>query len=280
MTNLLYQWSMTVTVGRDTLKQQVVRERLETLLATMAPGEPLPSERDLARDIGVARMTLRRAIDGLVQQGRLLRRHGAGTFLAAPLVDQRLTATSFSADMRARGMRPGSRIVGSRQAPAGIVLSAVLRVPSSAPVLHVRRLRLADDMPMAIEDLSVPCDLVPGLVAEDLRDASFYDVLAQRFGHPIVAGTQTVEPCTVDVDDAGLLGVEPGLLSFCFERSSRIASGRVAEFVRSVYRGDRYRIVVDIFPRPVAAAAPDDTIRTQLPAGGLTDTSVEPTIAH
>jgi len=231
------------------LKQRVVRERLETLLAAMSPGEPLPSERDLARDFGIARMTLRRAVDAMVQGGRLLRRHGSGTFVAAPLVDQRLTATSFSADMRARGMRPGSRIVGSREAPAGIVLSAVLRIPSSAPVLHVKRLRLADDLPMAIENLSVPCDLVPGLTAEDLRDASFYDVLAHRFGHPIVSGTQTVEPCIVDVDDAQLLGVQPGLLSFCFERSSRTADGRVAEFVHSVYRGDRYRIVVDILPR-------------------------------
>jgi len=251
----MYQWSMTVTGGRDTLKQRVVRERLETLLTAMSPGEPLPSERDLARDFGVARMTLRRAVDAMVHEGRLLRRHGSGTFVAAPLVDQRLTATSFSAGMRARGMRPGSRIVGSREAPAGIVLSAVLRIPSSAPVLHVRRLRLADDLPMAIEDLSVPCDLVPGLTAEDLRDASFYDVLAQRFGHPIVSGTQTVEPCVVDVDDARLLGVEPGLLSFCFERSSRTADGRVAEFVHSVYRGDRYRIVVDILPTSAGGAA-------------------------
>jgi GntR family transcriptional regulator len=275
----MYQWSMTEAPGRDTLKQRVVRERLETLLATMQAGEPLPSERDLARDIGVARMTLRRVVDAMAAEGRLIRRHGSGTFAAQSLVDQRLTATSFSADMRARGLRPGSRTVAWRQAPAGIVLSAVLGVPASAPVLQVRRLRLADDLPMAIEDLNVPCDLVPGLSGEDLQDVSFYEVLARRFDRPVVSGTQTVEPHLVDSDEAQLLGVAPGLPSFCFERTSRTSDGRVAEFVRSIYRGDRYRIVVDIFPRadpPGDDVAGGQATNRQRPDEGLDAGQVDP----
>lgn len=244
----MYQWSMSVDGNRDTAKQRQVRERLDTLISTMSPGEPLPAERDLAADLGVARMTLRRTVDTMVAAGLLLRRRGSGTFVASPVVTQRLTATSFSADMRSRGMRPGGHTVDHRVSPAGIVLAAVLQVPPSSPVLHVRRLRLADDIPMALEDLHVPCDLVPGLRAEDLEDASFYDVLAQRYGERIATGTQSVEPCLVDPTDAGLLGVEADALAFCFERTSRTDTGRVAEFVRSIYRGDRYRIVVDIFP--------------------------------
>jgi GntR family transcriptional regulator len=245
---MLYQWSMSSPPGRETVKQRQVREQLESLIAAMVPGEPLPAERDLSRDLGVARMTLRRAIDALVSESRLVRRHGSGTFVAGAKVTQRLSATSFSTDMRARGLRPGSRTVFSRQSPAGVVLSAVLGIPPNSPVLHVRRLRLADDIPMALEDLHVPCDLAPGLQGEDLENASFYDVLSRRFGHAIMSGTQTVEPCLTEPDIAELLEVEPGAPAFCFERTSRTDGDRVVEFVRSVYRGDRYRIVVDIFP--------------------------------
>ena len=195
-------------------------------------------------------MTLRRAVDGLVDGGRLLRRQGAGTFVAATTraVAQRLSASSFSADMRARGLRPGSRTLATRESPAGVVLSAVLGVPPSSPVLFVRRLRTADDDAMALEDLHVPCDVAPGLTGADLDGASFYQLLADRYGTPVVGGTQTAEPTLVTVDDAVELGVSAGAPAFCFERTSRRRDGRIVEYVRSIYRGDRYRIVVDIFP--------------------------------
>jgi len=247
---MLYQWSMTsVDAGRDTAKQRRVRASLVELIATLSPGEPLPVERDLARDLGVARMTLRRAVDQLVAEERLIRRQGSGTFVASPKVTQRLTATSFSADMRARGLRPGGHTVFARVSPAGMMRAGLLGVPPHANVLHVRRVRTADEEPMALEDLHVPREVAPGLTGQDLEDTSFYALLAARYGTPIVAGTQTVEPCLTSVEEAELLGAEVGAPAFLFERTSRVADGRTAEFVRSVYRGDRYRIVVDIFPR-------------------------------
>ena len=246
---VLYQWSMSaIEQGPAPGKQRQVRERLETLIAGLAPGEPLPAERDLARELGVARMTLRRVVDGIVEEQRLIRRRGAGTFVAGAKVTQRLAATSFSADMRARGMRPDSRTIESRRFPAGMMLAGLLDVPPQTEVLFVRRLRLADDEPMAVEDLHVPSTVAPGLTGADLEGRSFYDLLADKYGDPVVSGTQTVEPALVGQDVAELLGVEPGAPVFLFERTSRVRSGGVAEFVRSTYRGDRYRIVVDIFP--------------------------------
>jgi GntR family transcriptional regulator len=248
---VLYQWSMTsVDSVRETAKQRQVRTSLEELIATLSPGEPLPVERDLARDLGVARMTLRRAVDRLVAERRLIRRQGSGTFVAAPKVTQRLTATSFSADMRARGLRPGGHSVFARVAPAGGMRASLLGVSPHVNVLHVRRLRMADDQPMALEDLHVPSEIAPGLTGDDLENTSFYELLAQRYETPIVSGTQTVEPCLITAEEAELLGVGAGAPAFLFERTSRTADGRVAEFVRSIYRGDRYRIVVDIFPQP------------------------------
>jgi GntR family transcriptional regulator len=232
----------------ETDKQRRLRLRLVELITAMSPGEPLPAERDLARDLGVARMTLRRAVDALVAEARLVRRQGAGTFVAPAKVAHRLAANSFSADMRARGLRPGSRTLTAGRAPAGVMLAALLEVPPGTQVLHVRRLRLADGEPMAVEDLHVPADLVPGLTGADLEDRSYYELLAERFGHRIASGTQTAEAALTSTEDAGALGVEPGTPAFCFERTCRVDSGRVAEFVRSIYRGDRYRIMVDIFP--------------------------------
>jgi GntR family transcriptional regulator len=235
-------------LSTDTEKQRRLRARLVELIASMSPGEPLPAERDLARELGVARMTLRRAVDGLVADAVLVRRQGAGTFVAPAKAAHRLSANSFSADMRARGLRPGSRTLSASRAPAGVMLAALLEVPPGSPVLHVRRLRLADDEPMAVEDLHVPADLVPGLTGEALEGRSYYELLADRYGHRIASGTQTAEAALTSAEDAAVLGVEPGAPAFCFERTCRVEDGRVAEFVRSIYRGDRYRIMVDIYP--------------------------------
>ncbi len=242
---------MTTLQRPEGSKQVQVRAELDARLARLSPGDLLPAERALAQELGVARMTLRRALDRLVADGRLVRRPGSGTFVSGsgvPKVSQRLAASSFSADMRARGLRPDSHTVTSRVAPAGAMLSAILDVAPQTDVLHVRRLRLADDVPMALEDLHVPLTVAPGLTGADLEGASFYDLLATRFDNPVASGTQTVEPALAQADEAGLLGVITGDPVFLFERTSRVHDGRVAEFVRSIYRGDRYRIVVDIFP--------------------------------
>lgn len=229
-------------------KQEQVREELLRLIASLRPGEPLPAERDLAARLGVARMTLRRAIDTLVAERRLIRRTGAGTFVAPQRVDQRLSATSFSEDMRFRGLVPGAHTVWARHVAANMMLASVLHVPPNTPLLHVRRVRTADGEPMALEDLHVPAHLVPGLTGAELEDASFYDLLARRYGRHITAATQTVEAYQVTAEEAGYLEIAPGASAFLFERTSRDDEGAVAEFVRSLYRGDRYRIVVDIYP--------------------------------
>lgn len=257
---------MVTPATADNVKYLRVRDELAARLDTMPAGQPLPAERELAREFGVARMTLRKAIDELVAEARLLRRRGSGTFVAPAKVAQRLSASSFSADMRARGLRPGARTVASRVSPAGMLVASCLDIPPSALALHVTRLRLADDIPMAIEDLHVPCDLVPGLDGADLADRSFYELLAKRYNLVMSGGIQTIEPTNTSRVEAEALEVAEGSAAFLFERRSWVPGGRIVEFVRSVYRGDRYRIVADIFPpdptapapAPVSAAALDD----------------------
>jgi GntR family transcriptional regulator len=232
-----------------------VRAQLVRTVESMPAGAALAPERDLAASLGVARMTLRKALDSLVAEGLVVRRQGQGTFVAPTGVPQRLAARSFTEDMRSRGLRPGSLTLESGVRHAGVVIAACLDVAPNTQVLHVRRLRLADEEPMAIEDLYVPRDLVPGLDGADLEGASFYDLLDQRYGQRISGGTQTAEPILAAAGDAAVLGIPPGAPCFLFERTSRVSTGEVMEFVRSVYRGDRYRIVVDLLPPRDPSAA-------------------------
>ncbi len=234
------------------------REALAELIGALQPGDPLPAERDLAARVSVSRTTLRKAIAELVSTGRLVRRHGVGTFVAGPKLAQALSATSFTEDMRERGFEPDATTLSARTHAAGAVLGRRLEVSPEAEILRVHRLRLADREPMALEELHVPADLVPGLRGADLASDSFYALLDEHYGVRIATGVQALEPTVTTPQESELLGVPVHSPAFLFERTSRTAQGQIAEFVRSVYRGDRYRIVAEIAPRG-AVTTPNDT---------------------
>ncbi len=208
----------------------------------MAAGEQFPPERQLAEALGISRMTLRRAIDELVSKGVVRRRHGAGVFALGPKLDQPLAASSFTEDMVARGMRPGSRVVSFDVTKAGAHIGRRLHIDDDAEVIAILRLRLADDEPLALEELHIPAALVPGLKPADLENSSFYELLASRFSISLNHSVQTIEPTLLDAGEAKILGVPEQSTALLFERTSRGADGVPFEFVRSVYRGDRYKI--------------------------------------
>ncbi len=110
----------------------------------------------------------------------------------------------------------------------------------------IKRVRLADHETMAIETLHVRESLVPGLTAADLEQSSFYDILQERFGIEIVGGLQTIEPTVTNEDESEALGVPLHSPAFLFERTTRSASGEIVEYVRSMYRGDRYKLVTEL----------------------------------
>jgi GntR family transcriptional regulator len=240
-------------------KQGQTRRRVVELIGGLSVGEAIPSERRLSTELGVSRLTLRAALDDLVRQGYLIRRHGSGTFVGQPKIAQQLTLTSFSEDMRRRGMVPGSRTVELREIHAGARLGRALNVSPGARVVLIKRLRLADGESMAIETLHVPAAVVPGLTPAELEDSSFYDLLHDRYGVVIASGFQTIEPTVTNEEESSLLGVPLHSPAFLFERTSRTAEGETVEFVHSLYRGDRYRLVAELSQPPdrgaVSAAA-------------------------
>jgi GntR family transcriptional regulator len=220
------------------------------LIEQLGVGTAIPSERQLSAELGVSRLTLRAALDELAREGYLVRRRGSGTYVQHPKISQELTITSFSDDMRRRGMIPGSRTLSMTTILAGARLGRSLNVSPSEQIVVVKRLRLADGESMAIETLHIPEALVPGLTPKALT-GSFYDLLRDRYGVQIAEGIQAIEPTVTNEEESEVLGVPLHSPAFLFERTSRDDAGRTVEFVQSVYRGDRYRIVTELSRRDV-----------------------------
>ncbi len=231
-------------------KQSEARDRVLDLIEKLGIGDAIPSERQLSSDLGVSRLTVRAALDDLVRDGYLIRKRGSGTFVSEPKIAQELTMTSFTEDMRRRGMEPASRTLELRTTTAGPWLGRILHVSPSEPIVVVKRLRLADDETMAIETLHVRASLVPGLSAGDLEQQSFYTLLSDRYGLDIVGGTQTIEPTVTNEEESDVLGVPLHSPAFLFERTTRSSAGEIVEYVRSLYRGDRYRLVTELSRTP------------------------------
>lgn len=227
-------------------KYHGVRDQLLDRLESMEAGDQFPPERDLARELGVSRMTLRRAIDELVARGTVRRRPGTGVFALRPKLGQSLVASSFTQDMLARGMRPGARTLAFESAPAGARIAQELHLHEDDEVVSVTRLRLADEEPLALEELAFPRSLLPDLTADHLEDSSFYELLHARRGIRVARAEQTIEPTVLDAQEARDLDVPVHSPALQFERLSRGADGTPIEFVRSVYRGDRYQIRAEL----------------------------------
>src|SRR6266511_3099715 len=163
-------------------KGEQLQEILEGVVGALDPGAVLPSERLLAQRYGVARATVTQAIDGLVSRGLVYRVHGSGTFVAEPKFRQPLTLTSFTEDMRARGMTPGSVVRSQAIVPASEVVARHLALVSGTPVVHLERVRTADGEPMALERTHLPAQRLSVLEAANLTAASLFDLMDRTWG--------------------------------------------------------------------------------------------------
>ena len=234
------------TQGKMT-KQSAARQQVLELIQRLGVGTAIPSERQLSADLGVSRLTVRAALDELAREGYLVRRRGSGTYVQQPKISQELTMTSFSEDMRRRGMAPSSTTLSLTRELAGARLGRFLNVSPGDEIVVVKRLRLADGVSMAIETLHTPAAIVPGVQPRDL-EGSFYELLRARYGIEIASAMQIIEPTVTNEDESSALGVPLHSPAFLFERTSRDEGGRTLEFVHSIYRGDRYQIVSELTP--------------------------------
>ncbi len=222
---------------------QRIRNGIETGL--WPPDTPLPSEREIAAMTGLSRVTVRKAIAALAAEGKVVQRQGSGSFVAPEMarVEQSLSRlTSFTEDMARRGLSARSRWLARGFFIPSPEESAALSLPPEAHVARLARLRLADGRPMGIERAALPTDILPNPTAVE---RSLYAVL-ERHGVRPVRALQKISAINLAEDDATLLGIAPGMAGLKIERLSYLPDGRVAEFTRSLYRGDAYDFVAEL----------------------------------
>jgi GntR family transcriptional regulator len=229
-------------LARGAPKGQQLREIIEALVESLEPGSALPSERELAERYGVARMTVRGEIDRLTQEGVTYRLHGRGTFVAEPRVAQAVALSSFTEDIRARGMVPSSRVRSQEVVEASALLARQLELPADSPVVRIDRVRYADGEPMAVEQAYLPATRFDDIADADWSSSSLFELLAVRYGVRLRDADQRVVAVAIEGDDARVLDVEEGDPGLSFATLARDVDGRPAYFAVSLFRGDRYEI--------------------------------------
>ena len=222
-------------------KYQSVHDALLVSIERQPAGTAMPTERELCLTFGVSRATVRQALGQLEIEQRIYRRQGKGTFVARPKIEQRLELMSHTEGMRESGIVPSSKLLDVRRFPAGLDVGAQLELSPKAEVLRIERLRLADGDPIAIEVLYLNADRFDGITSALSDNASLYQLLSSNYGVELASAEETIEAVVAEGREAGLLKCQPGMPLLMLSRRSMDTSDQPTEFVRSLYRGDRYR---------------------------------------
>jgi GntR family transcriptional regulator len=221
--------------------QKLLRDAISNQVVVM--DDAIPTERDLAHEFDVSRITVRKAIDGLVDEGLLNRRRGAGTFVTGARVEKSFSKlSSFSEDMHSRGRRPSSTWISKASGAVTPEEALSLGLSPGSLVYRFQRIRYADEVSMAIEHSTIPGYCLPS--ASVVQD-SLYDALDTSGCRPTRA-LQRLRAIAFNAEQAELLGIKVGQPGLFIERRGFLADGRAAEFTQSYYRGDAYDVVAEL----------------------------------
>ena len=220
--------------------QRAIREAIHTHV--LAPDDALPAERQIAAELSVSRITVRKAIDGLVEEGLLVRRQGSGNFVCSRFEKNFSKLTSFSEDMRSRGLKPRSVWLNRAQGAVTPEEALTLRLGPGAPVYRFHRLRFADETPMCLEFATVVGTALPSL--NDVG-SSLYEAL-ERAGNRPVRALQRLRALLLNAEQAKLLHAREGDAGLLVERVGFLRDGSAVEYCQTYYRGDTYDFVAEL----------------------------------
>ncbi|RFU63274.1 phosphonate metabolism transcriptional regulator PhnF [Bacillus sp. V59.32b] len=225
--------------------QEQIKNMIEK--GELTPGDLISSEREYAERYQISRMTIRQALTKLVDEGYLYRVKGKGTFVTERKIEQPLQGlTSFTEDMKARGMVPGNELLSFEIIPANNLIAGHLNIQEHGPVYEIKRIRLADDVPMALETTYIPANLIKGLTDEIMRHQSLYDYIEDQQHIKIDRGEQVIESSIADQMESQYLKIKKGSPILLIQRKSYLEDGTPIELVKSVYRADRYRFMINM----------------------------------
>ena len=224
---------------------EALRERIGS--GQLAAGARLDNQRKLARSFGVTLMTLRQALELLERDHLITRRHGLGTFVAAPSIDYDiLQLRRFAGDLSAKGEHVATRLLGTRFATADRRVAVALRLSPNARVLGLERLRLVDGHPMSLQRSFLPSPIGDEVVRADLALTPLHQVLEFKLGVVITHARETVSAVRLGRREARDLGCRAGEPAFESERVSFNAAGAPIVFDRVFIPGDRFRITREL----------------------------------
>ena len=205
------------------------------------PGDLIPSERELSEKYGISRMTARQALTDLVNEGLFYREQGKGTFVSQRKITQQLLRlTGFTEDIRARGQRPGTKVLSAEMRPADEATAEKLRIDHGTPIFRLQRLRLADDEPLAIELSQISFKGCERLLEEDLEKNSLYRVLETNHGIPLMEADQELEAGLAGNEESQLLKISVGSPVLFTRRVTYTERNQPIEYAKAVYCSNKY----------------------------------------
>jgi GntR family transcriptional regulator len=233
-----------------TISDAPLYSRVETILAgeiadgVLKVGDQLPTEDNLISRFEVSRITVRRAIQNLVGRGLVEIRRGKGTFVAAPKITQELTELSgFVEDMHELGRKPTARVISKEIVTANTTVAAHLALTKGERVVRIRRVRLADGIPLSFDETYLPVEIGKKVITNNLRNEPIFSLLERKYGVPLVEAEYKLEAVAAEVEVATALRVKKGSPIFRIERTSYSTGNRPVDYEKLYYRGDLIRFV-------------------------------------
>jgi len=235
-----------MSAGHDSL----LYARIETVLAgeitdgQLKIGQQLPTEDSLIVRFGVSRITVRRAIQNLVSRGLVEIRRGKGTFVAAPKITQDLTELSgFVEDMRAVGRKPMARVLDREIVPADATVATQLALTRGQRVVRIRRVRLADGIPLSFDETFLPLEIGKKIITNNLKVEPIFSLLERKYDIPLIEADYKLDAVPAGIEVAAALKVKQQTPIFRIERTSYTTGGRPVDYETLHYRGDLVQFV-------------------------------------